>query len=161
MYWLLNKYVIGAIVVALILSFTHLSAYRAGKASVQAAWDKDRAVAAEAAAAAEQKVRQIERTMNEAAAKYVKDKYDAIRALNDRHRAIVDGLRQRASRPLPGAVSSPAGTAAGSGFCTGAELHREDGEFLAGEAARADELRAELSACYQQYEAARAAVNRN
>jgi hypothetical protein len=36
--------------------------------------------------------------------------------------------------------------------CTGKELYRPDGEFLAGEAARADETRVLLKQCREQYE---------
>lgn len=39
--------------------------------------------------------------------------------------------------------------------CTGAELSREDGEFLAGEAARAEELIKERDFYYKQYEQVR------
>lgn len=61
-------------------------------------------------------------------------------------------LQQRANRkPTPaGAVPGPAPACQGS---TGAELSREDASFLIGEAARADEQRAALSACYQAYDA--------
>ena len=160
MHWLLNRYVIGAAAIALAVVAAFSFGYRVGKGVVQSAWDKERAAAAVELATAREQVRTVERTMNDAAAKYQRDKYDSIRALNDRHRALVDSLRERASRPAAGAVSSPAGDAPIACQCTGEGLHREDAEFLAGEAARGDELRAELLACYQQYDAARAAVNR-
>jgi len=43
--------------------------------------------------------------------------------------------------------------------CTGAELSREDGEFLAGEAARAEELIKERDFYYKQYEQVREKLN--
>lgn len=43
--------------------------------------------------------------------------------------------------------------------CTGAELSREDGEFLAGEAARAEELIKERDFYYKQYEQVRKKLN--
>lgn len=43
--------------------------------------------------------------------------------------------------------------------CTGAELYREDGEFLAGEAARADRIRIERDYYFDQYEQARKKLN--
>lgn len=161
MLWLLNRYVIGAVVAAILLAYTHSSVYRAGKASVQSAWDKERAQAAVDLAAAQEKVRKTEFAMNDAAAKYARDKYDALRALNDRHRALVDSLRERAPRAVAGQMPGSAGAAESAREGTGAGLHREDAEFLAGEAARADEIRAELLSCYQHYEAARAAMTRN
>lgn len=58
--------------------------------------------------------------------------------------AALDGLRERPERPgdLP---DHPRADCTGG---TGAELSRPDAEFLSREAARADELRAGLEACY-------------
>lgn len=65
-------------------------------------------------------------------------------AINTRLRADLAGLRNRAERPAgPDAVSGNRCTGA-----TGAELSRQDSEFLIWEAARADEIRAGLAACY-------------
>lgn len=64
---------------------------------------------------------------------------------------LSDSLRNRPSRPASGAV--PTGTADPVG-CTGAELYRPDGEFLAREAARADGLRLQLAACQAAYDSA-------
>lgn len=60
-------------------------------------------------------------------------------------------LQQRANRKPTGTGPAPAPVTACQGS-TGAELSREDAIFLAGEAARADEQRAALSACYQAYD---------
>jgi hypothetical protein len=48
---------------------------------------------------------------------------------------------------VPGAGATCSGS-------TGAELSRPDAIFLGGEAARADELRTALSACYAAYDSA-------
>jgi len=65
-------------------------------------------------------------------------------AINTRLRADLAGLRNRPERSGDlSAVSRPGCTGA-----TGAELSRSDAEFLVGEAARADEIRAGLAACY-------------
>ena len=65
-------------------------------------------------------------------------------AINTRLRADLIGLRHRPERSTDlSAVSRPGCTGA-----TGAELSRSDAEFLVGEAARADEIRAGLAACY-------------
>jgi hypothetical protein len=66
-----------------------------------------------------------------------------------------DAVKRLQSRPDrkpagAGGMPAPAPTCAGS---TGAELSRQDGGFLIGEAARADELRAALKACYGTYDA--------
>lgn len=70
-----------------------------------------------------------------------------IKAINSKHNAIVSELRNRTSR-------SAANTQNGK-TCTGAELLKEDAEFLIWEAARADEVVAELNYCYANYERAR------
>jgi hypothetical protein len=59
--------------------------------------------------------------------------------------AALDSLRSRPGRSS-GDVSGTPGPACPCG--TGATLCREDGEFLAREAARADSIRAGLEACY-------------
>lgn len=57
--------------------------------------------------------------------------------------------REEAPRSAPSEPSTP------SLSCTGSELYREDGEFLTGEAARADKLIAERDFYWQSYENAR------
>ena len=78
--------------------------------------------------------------------------------ITNNHRRIVAGLRQRLSRPRNHPTPASTDTAHSEG-CTGAELHREDGEFLAGEATRGDVLRAELTRCYDQYDKVRTLLN--
>lgn len=63
----------------------------------------------------------------------------------------IDGLRKRADRPEGYTVpTSPADAVA----CTGASLFKQDAEFLVREAARADQLRSDLSACQAAYDEA-------
>ena len=67
-----------------------------------------------------------------------------IRDINSKLVDAISELRKRPSRPespLPGQIG------------TGASLFAEDAIFLRREAARADELRAGLEACYAQYDA--------
>lgn len=59
-------------------------------------------------------------------------------------------VQNRPDRQPAPASGVPRATPACRG-ATGAELSRPDAEFLNGEAARADELRAALSACYRAY----------
>lgn len=61
-----------------------------------------------------------------------------------RYVAELDELRKRPARS-----SLPADSRAQCQGSTGAELSREDGEFLTGEATRGDNLRAGLRACYE------------
>ena len=63
----------------------------------------------------------------------------------------LDSLRDRPERPGGMPETARSGCAGG----TGAELSRADAEFLSREAARADELRAGLDACYSAVDAVR------
>lgn len=80
------------------------------------------------------------------------EKTNEIDRINNRHAAMVDGLRQRANRRAApgGGVSEATATCAGA---TGAELSRPDATVLVGIAQRADEQRAALAACYSAYDA--------
>jgi hypothetical protein len=66
-----------------------------------------------------------------------------IKAINTQLVDAVSELRKRPSR----ATETPNGKG-----CNGASLYAEDSEFLVREAARADEIRVALQACYKQYE---------
>lgn len=80
-------------------------------------------------------------------------KQNEIATINARLSAALASLRSRPERPATsGQLSSDSADCKGA---TGAELYRGDGEFLARIAARADEQRAALAACYQQYDDAR------
>ncbi len=70
-----------------------------------------------------------------------------IKTINTRLAAAIDSLRNRPSRDVPGIT----GTCPGA---TGAELLREDAEFLAREAARADQTVEMLNYCIAQYSTA-------
>ena len=80
-----------------------------------------------------------------AADKIEKDKNDQINAINTRLSNALVELRNRPSRP-----KSEATVTAACG--TGLTLYAEDAEFLIREAARADQIRTGLQACYEQYD---------
>jgi hypothetical protein len=124
-------------------------------AKVQQEWDKERAAqeAAYAQAQAEARTKEQELQANADAIRQEKDR--EIRNLNARTTALTNSLRDRSERPTTEASALPNTTTNGSiaTGCTGKELYRPDGEFLAREAARADELRFLLKQCRDQYEA--------
>ena len=66
-----------------------------------------------------------------------------IKVINTQLVDAVSELRKRSSRSTEASI--------GKG-CNGSSLYAEDAEFLIREAARADEIRVGLEACYQQYE---------
>lgn len=128
----------------------------AGMQTLRLSW-LQQSVAEEHAAAAEVgrlRERAAGRTFNAqvSALQGVTDAKDrALRRVRADLDSALDELRQRPDRPVPGDAAA-AGPCAGA---TGAELFRADAEFLAREAARADDLRAELGACQQRERAVR------
>jgi hypothetical protein len=128
-----------------------------GVAEVQQKWDKERAAQLAEHAAAQAAAREKEQELQASADLLRKDKDREIRDLNARTAALTNSLRDRPSRPIAetSTVSSTASAGCAPSSCTGAGLSREDAQFLAGEAARADELRASLKQCHAQYQAIR------
>jgi hypothetical protein len=155
----MNPWLIAGFVVALgVATVTgYMKGDTAGRAHVQQQWDKERAQQAEAHAVAMEAARQKEQALQANADQLRKDKEREIRDLNARAVALTASLRQRPERPTAETSSVPgaAGTGSAVAGCTGAELSRPDAEFLAREAARADELRAALRQCLSQYETLR------
>jgi hypothetical protein len=102
-------------------------------AKVQQEWDKERAAQEAAYAQAQAEARTKEQELQ----------------------ANADAIRQEKDREIRNLNALPNTTTNGSiaTGCTGKELYRPDGEFLAREAARADELRFLLKQCRDQYEA--------
>ncbi len=80
----------------------------------------------------------------------VRSKDEKIRNIDVALSNALDRVRNRPERPEAGATAPEAGSA-----CTGAELFREDGEFLTREAARADKILEERNFYYNSYERAR------
>lgn len=84
-----------------------------------------------------------------------------IKSLTVQRNALLDSLRTRPARPEAGAVAAVTTTPGScSSSATGAQLYREDGEFLAREAARADLILAARDSCIQQYQEARDALRK-
>lgn len=146
----------GLLVLA--LAGTHWQAYRMGAQAVHTAWtaeklaqaEQTRALVAEAAATTDRlqiEADQLRKTKNAQIARLNADLSAALASLSDRP-------------ARPGATGVPAAAGAGdlAPGCTGAQLYRDDGEFLTRLAADADQLRIGLQACYAGYEAARDAL---
>ena len=85
----------------------------------------------------------VEKTYQKAADQIEKDKNAQIRNINSQ---LVDAISELRKRPGRAAETS-------DGSCgTGSTLFAQDAEFLVREAARADEIRVGLGACYRQYD---------
>ena len=74
-------------------------------------------------------------------------KHAEIKVIDSKYKSVIAELRNRTDRGTAIAKNGKA--------CTGAELSREDAEFLVGEATRADKIVVELNHCYTTYENAR------
>lgn len=151
--------IIGMIVLALGIAYgTHkVLVYRAvgaavaeTKATLQGEYTKKLLEASELA-------REREQVMVSSADKIRKEKDAKIASLNTRLGTAISSLSERPQRPPSTPQGAPA-SCIGAG-ATGAQLSREDAEFLVREAARADSLRLALGQCYQQYDAIRKSLN--
>jgi Sec-independent protein translocase protein TatA len=101
--------------------------------------------------------REREQVMVSSADKIRKEKDAKIASLNTRLGTALSSLSERPQRPPSSSQGAPA-SCIGAG-ATGAQLSREDAEFLVREAARADSLRLALGQCYKQYDAIRKSLN--
>lgn len=81
--------------------------------------------------------------------KNLQTKDDEIKAIRDKHTSLLNSVSKRPTREEQSSSnnSNPGNTSS----CTGAELSREDAEFLAGEASRAQAVVAERDYYYKQY----------
>lgn len=134
-----SPYLIIAALLALIGAYLggNYHGHQAERTEWTARIEKERADAAQAARTEEQAKQE------KANAILTKQSAD-LRRINQRLLSDLSELRNRPERSA-GVSEAPRASCAGG---TGAELSRPDAEFLAGEAARADEIRAGLVACY-------------
>lgn len=77
-------------------------------------------------------------------------KYEKLQSINAQLASDYRSLQQRSKRP----PDTPQHPSTGSS-CTAAQLYREDAEFLAGEAARAESVLIERDYYYERYESIR------
>ena len=135
----------------------HANGLAAGRAEIQAQWDRQRIADAAATMQATLQTRESEQALQSTADKIREEKNREIRHLSAARDAALRQLRDRPGRvanPQPATGNQAAGAEPSTG-ATGAQLAREDAEFLVGEATRADEFRAALVECRAAYDAAR------
>lgn len=150
----MNPYFIAGSVLAVVLSYGvgHWRGDSAGQAKVQQQWDHEKAQQMAEYAKAQEAARERERQMQAAADELRQEKDRELKELNQRAASLSSSLLKRTERPAQGSgVSQTPGS--GQVACTGKDLYREDGQFLARIAREADELRVALKQCYSQYEA--------
>jgi hypothetical protein len=141
---------VGLGVGAIVSWYAHSKGKQQGTETVQAMWNAERLALATVQAEEAAKARQKEQTMQTLLDQQRKEHQNEVSRLVRDHAALADSLRQRADRPAEGDAGVPQGSSAGvepATGCTGSQLYRQDGDFLAREAARADQLRLALRAC--------------
>lgn len=95
------------------------------------------------------------------AAKDAERRTQDAQAIDSLNRSVADLTRRLSERPSrPPATSVAQGACAGPDRGTGAGLYREDGLFLAGEAAAAKRIVVQRDTCYVKYEALAAELAR-
>lgn len=146
-----------AAAIAVFLAGTHWRAYTKGKAAVQAEWTAEKLeVGRQSLKLSEQATRDTA-TLQLNADKLTGAKNARINRLNTDLADALERLRERPARDSAAGVPGDPAAGAGPG-CTGAGLFREDGGFLAREAARASRLLADLAQCQAAHSAARDAL---
>jgi hypothetical protein len=157
------KYVVDAIVIAALIAgacwlrhWDTTTQQEIGAARVQAAWDNEKTVNADArakeVAANAAKTAALQATIDTQRSQANAQ----INALNSSLASAIAGLRERPARP--NGSDLPQHPSSGEG-CTGAGLYRPDAEFLTREAARAKQLQIRLDQCYGAIDAAREAIS--
>ena len=100
-----------------------------------------------------------EQELQVAADKFRSDAYVQINRLRGERDAAIDGLRSRPPRPAAATngagLSAPSGSGAEGKYCTGAELHLQDAEFLIWESAEFKELAIRYDELWSLYQRAR------
>lgn len=140
-----------------------LATAQAATAAVEKTLETERSAAARRAREEAEKARKSEQALQDQADLARKADQDEIRRIRaDLDRTVIE-LRKRPARPAApftsaaGVPTNPGAGQAAAG-CTGAQLYREDGEFLAREAARAETVRRALGSCYAAHDRARSAT---
>ena len=152
--WNMKMLAVLVIATGTSLAGTAWYAYSKGRQSgmqeVQTLWIAERAAIREAQAEEMMKASQREEALKALLARQRKEHRNEVDRIVREYSALADSLRDRPERPAESAGGVPENPDAGTGpaaGCTGAQLYRPDSVFLAGEAARADQLRVALAAC--------------
>jgi hypothetical protein len=148
---------VAGIVISILLAgtawFAHSSGKQSGMQTIQAKWDRERVLTQEAQEAQARVARDKEAAWVARLVQQQTEYQNESKRIAADNRRLVDSLRNRPSRPSGGGVpQAPTPGAEPAPGCTGAQLYRPDGEFLAGESALADQLRSALGVCKAAYE---------
>lgn len=132
-------------VITVICMYVHMSLVDRAVEANNAKWNKEQQELIE-------KNRGIEKAILTGVLKLEEMKNEEIKNLDTAVNDLRSKLRNRPSRKYVTIYSDNPST---ERACTGAELYKEDGEFLIGEAARAERVLIERNFYYEQYEQVR------
>ena len=107
-----------------------------------------------------QKAKEVSKEIKNEITSIDSTKQNKIKDINKSSAGILNGLQQRPSRANQSDYSRDSCNAESPKASTGRELSREDAEFLAREATRADQLRLELDSCYKQYDLVKESIDK-
>lgn len=158
-----NPWVILGFVVALLgaMAWSYDRGDSNGAARVQTILEAGQKQASEARIKQMQTNQRIERELQANAEKERKTTDANNQLLSAQLADATRRLQQRPARPTTegsGELPQPAGPGPGSAWATGAELYRDDGLFLAGEAHLAQLVRHQRDTCYRLYRAAQTKI---
>lgn len=148
--------ILGVVVIASGMSWvSYYKGNESGKAEIQQLWDNEKAEMLAKYVEEVDRAREKERNWQQTADTLRQEKEREVKNLTARATALSNSLRQRQDRATATTGNTSQDTQVGqtAAGCTGAELYREDGNVLVGEAARADKIRLALKQCYAQYDA--------
>lgn len=139
-----------------LVALIYAAGYQHGAEKTRSEWHQDSLARFEANKAAMQKSQDRERQLQSKLNRLEEEKNHEITRLNANVDHLLGKLRERQTRPAtaPGTLPAITPSSESPKGCTGAELYREDGEFLVREAARADTLRLFLAQCEAAYDSA-------
>jgi hypothetical protein len=163
-----NLKLIGAALIAtpILLAGSAWFGFNKGKESgmrqVQTLWDWEKTVQTAAQAEEQMKARQREQALQATINRVRQEKQREATRLAADYAAVINSLHDRPEARSESAGGVPEGSVAGTKpatGCTGAQLSGPDSRFLAGEAARADQLRIALAACIAHADAVERELN--
>lgn len=149
---LVSPRMILALIVAIVLAFSHGAAYRAGGKSVQNKWNVEKLELATAATKAAEDARAREQLLTTTVSKIRSVKDAEIEKLRTDLELANSELRQRPERPAD-YLPQDAGTGQRAS-CGADQLYREDAESLTRIAGDAEQVRIAYRQCKAQYNAA-------
>ena len=151
------KAIIIAGVIAVALVGVSWKSYDLGKESVTAEWNKDKLRIAEEEKAILAYSIKESKVLQSHSDRIQGEKDARIKAINAR---LSDSLSQLQNRPSRGISAADSSTASESvKGCTGANLLREDAEFLTRDSARSDRINVLLLECQDKYNDVRDRIN--